>query len=375
MIKVLVGDIFNSKAQTLVNTVNCVSVMGKGLALAFKNKYHDMFTDYELKCKQKVVKLGKPYLYKSLFPPYILLFPTKDHWRSVSNIHAIEEGLQYLKKNYEDWDIKSIAVPPLGCGLGELDWSIVGPTLYRNLKDLNIEVELYAPFGTPHKELTPEYLGEQSKSQKEEKYRANGSKIDPGLIAVVEVIRRIEESPYHWTIGRVMFQKLTYFATELGLQTGLTYRRASFGPFAEELKSKIARLSNNGIITESQLGRAFVIKVGKTFTDAKKIFEKELSDGEQVIERLVDLFSRINSNEAEIAATVHFARKTMKLNKGEIPSEYEVLQEVLEWKKRHRPPYKPDDVARTIRQLAILGWLEVKPSNEISQQLEVELEV
>jgi uncharacterized protein YwgA/O-acetyl-ADP-ribose deacetylase (regulator of RNase III) len=374
MIKVLVGDIFNSKAQTLVNTVNCVGIMGKGLALAFKNKYSDMFIDYEQKCKQRMVKLGKPYLYKSLFPPHILLFPTKDHWRSVSNIHAIEEGLQYLKKNYKDWGITSIAVPPLGCGLGELDWNIVGPTLYRHLKELDIEVELYAPFGTPHKELTPEFLGEQSKSQQDEKYKTNGSKIDPGLISVVEVIRRIEKSPYHWPIGRVMFQKLTYFATELGLQTGLTYRRASFGPFADELKSKIARLSNNGIITERQSGRSFIVNIGKTFTDAKQVFEKELSKDEQAIERLVDLFSRINSNEAEIAATVHFARKTMKLNLGEIPSEYEVLQEVLEWKKRHRPPYKPDDVARAIRQLAILGWLEVKPSNEISKQLEVELE-
>lgn len=373
MIKVLIGDIFTSQAQTLVNTVNCVGIMGKGLALEFKNRFDEMFKDYEQKCKQSLVKLGRPYLYKSLFPPNILLFPTKDHWRSVSNLQAIEEGLQYLKIHYKEWGITSLAVPPLGCGLGELDWRIVGPTLYRHLRELDIPVELYAPFGTPHSELTPEFLGEQSKAQQDEKLKNNGSKIDPGLIAVVEVINRIEQSPYHWPIGRTMFQKLTYFATELGLQTGLSYRRGSFGPFADELKGKLTRLQNNGIIFEKHAGKAFIVNVGKTFTDAKKVFEKELNESDKEIERLVDLFSRINSIEAEIAATVHFARKTMQVKQGEIPTEYQVLQEVMEWKKKHKPPYKPDDIARAIRQLAILGWLEVKPSNEITKQLEVEL--
>jgi O-acetyl-ADP-ribose deacetylase (regulator of RNase III) len=163
MVQILFGDIFNSKAQTLVNPVNCAGIMGKGLALAFKNKYSDMFMDYEQKCKHGFVRLGKPYFYKSLFPPYILLFPTKDHWRSVSNIHAIEDGLQYLKKNYNDWGITSIAVPSLGCGLGELDWRIVCPILYKHLKDLDIKVELYAPFGTLHRELIQKFLDEQSK--------------------------------------------------------------------------------------------------------------------------------------------------------------------------------------------------------------------
>ncbi len=107
--KVLIGNIFDSKAQTLVNTVNCVGIMGRGLALEFKNRFPEMFLDYEQKCKPQL----------------------------------------------------------------------------------------------------------------EEKYRKNGSQIEPGLIAIVEMIRRIEASPYHWPIGRTMFQKLTYFATQLWLQTGL----------------------------------------------------------------------------------------------------------------------------------------------------------
>ncbi len=93
MIKALTGNILESKAQTLVNTVNCVGVMGKGIALEFKNRFPEMFKDYEQRCRRKEVMLGKPYLYKSLFPPWVLNFPTKGHWRSVSNLQDIVRGL------------------------------------------------------------------------------------------------------------------------------------------------------------------------------------------------------------------------------------------------------------------------------------------
>ncbi|MEW6459483.1 MAG: macro domain-containing protein [Bacillota bacterium] len=148
MVKVLVGDLFQSKAQTLVNTVNCVGVMGKGVALEFKKRFPDMYQDYLARCARKEVKLGRPYLYKSLFPPWILNFPTKDHWRSVSRLEDIVRGLEYLLTRYEEWGITSLAMPPLGCGHGQLEWRVVGPTLYRYLSRLGIPVELYAPHGT-----------------------------------------------------------------------------------------------------------------------------------------------------------------------------------------------------------------------------------
>ena len=131
MIKVLTGNILESSAQTLVNTVNCVGVMGKGIALEFKNRFPEMFKDYEQKCKRGEVLLGRPYLYKSLLPPWILNFPTKGHWRFLSNLQDIIRGLRFLIKYYREWGITSIAVPPLGCGHGQLEWRIVGPTLYR----------------------------------------------------------------------------------------------------------------------------------------------------------------------------------------------------------------------------------------------------
>ncbi|MGQ9779784.1 MAG: macro domain-containing protein, partial [Bacillota bacterium] len=146
MVRILVGDLFASKAQTLVNTVNCVGVMGKGVALEFKKRFPKMYEDYVRRCKAGLVKLGKPYLYRNLTGPWILNFPTKDHWRSVSRLSDIVQGLEYLVKHYKEWGITSLAVPPLGCGQGQLEWRVVGPTLYRYLNAMDIPVELYAPY-------------------------------------------------------------------------------------------------------------------------------------------------------------------------------------------------------------------------------------
>src|SRR5438128_6549456 len=98
--RILVGDILQSKAQTLVNTVNTVGVMGKGIALEFKNRFPDMYEDYHRRCAAKEVRLGKPYLYRRLMPPWILNFPTKDNWRSVTKLSNIIDGMTYLQQHY-----------------------------------------------------------------------------------------------------------------------------------------------------------------------------------------------------------------------------------------------------------------------------------
>ena len=152
MIKVVQGDIFESDAQTLVNTVNCVGVMGKGIALEFKRRFPEMYEDYVRRCDAHEVELGRPYLWQSLTPPFVLNFPTKNHWRSPSRLEDILRGLEYLREHYEEWGITSLAVPPLGSGHGQLEWRVVGAALYRELKKLRIPVELYAPFGTPHED-------------------------------------------------------------------------------------------------------------------------------------------------------------------------------------------------------------------------------
>lgn len=362
MVKVIMGDMFESKAQTLVNTVNCVGIMGKGIALEFKKRFPDMFDDYVRRCEAKQVRLGKPYVFRRLFPPWILNFPTKGHWRSVSRLQDIMEGLRYLQQHYEKWGITSLAVPPLGCGHGQLEWRVVGTTLYRHLKTLAIPVELYAPFGTPHEELQPTFL---DKAQEPATSRPASYKIGPAWVAVVEILKKIEEEPFHWPIGRTTFQKIAYFATESGIPTGLKYQRGSYGPHAPALKERITALVNNGMVREEQLGRMFAIHVGQTYDDAKKAYADQLREWDAIIDKITDLFMRMNTKQAELAATVHFAAREWKGQPEGQPTEKDVLDSVMKWKQKRRPPLEEKEVALTVRNLNMLSWIRARASDEL----------
>ncbi|MCS6954585.1 MAG: macro domain-containing protein [Bryobacterales bacterium] len=365
MVTVKIGDLFESKAQTWVNTVNCVGVMGKGVALEFKKRFPDMFDDYVERCRSGQVKLGRPYLYKRVVPPWILNFPTKEDWRAVSRLDAIEEGLRYLEAHYRQWGIESLAVPPLGCGQGQLEWRVVGPTLYRYLKRLDIPVELYAPFETPHEELKPEFLDQpQVASARAGKTNAP-YRIEPGWIAIVEILQRLEREPYHPPVGRTSFQKIAYFAAESGIPIGLRFGQGSYGPHAPDLKRKIAALVNNRLIYEQKLGRMLAVRVGPTYPDARKAYEKEIEKWEPVIERIADLFMRMDTRRAEVAASVHFAAGLLKKSLRDRTDESAVLEAVMKWKSRRRPAFDRTKVAITIRNLNLLRWIDVEPSNDL----------
>jgi O-acetyl-ADP-ribose deacetylase (regulator of RNase III)/uncharacterized protein YwgA len=365
MVQVLIGDLFESKAQTLVNTVNCVGVMGKGIALGFKQRFPQMYGDYAARCQRHEVKLGRPYLYKTLFVPWILNFPTKDHWRSVATLESIILGLEYLLQHYKEWGITSIAVPPLGCGEGQLEWRIVGPTLYRHLKRLGIPVELFAPYGTPRQELQPEFLDTSSTSEKAQSTMPQPQWVQPGWVALVEILRRLEEQPYHWPVGRTTFQKIAFVATEQGVPTNLQYQRSSYGPFAPEMKSLVTRLVNNGLIREERLGQMFAVKTGTTFADARKAYAKELAQWDAIIEKVVDLFVRMNTHQAELVSTVLFAARSQSPANSESLTERDVMSQVMQWKQKRRPPLNEQEVAWTVRNLAALGWLKVKASHDL----------
>jgi len=359
-VKILVGNLFESKAQTLVNTVNCVGVMGKGIALEFKQRFPDMYQDYVVRCKRGEVRLGKPYLYKMLFPPWILNFPTKDHWRSVANLDSIIQGLDYLLQHYREWGIESLAVPPLGAGQGQLEWRIIGPTLYHYLSRMDILVELYAPYNTPHEELQDEFLNRVMNND-----MPAPAWIKPAWIALVEILKRIDEQAYHWPIGRTIFQKIVYVATEEGLPTGLIHKKNSYGPFSPELKGVEARLVNNGLIQVTRNGSMFQFSVGRTYEDARKAYAENLKQWEKLIEKVADLFLRLNTDQAEIVATVLFSARLLERNSKDKPTEQEVLNTVMEWKQNRRPPLNQETVAYTIRNLAVLNWLNVKASKEL----------
>lgn len=147
MVTFVKGDLFSCPLQVLTNTVNCVGVMGKGVALTFKNKYPEMFADYKAKCDQKEVRPGIPYLWEN-DQVQILNFPTKRHWKEDSRIDDIEAGLKYLSENYETMGIQSIGMPALGCGNGGLDWSDVAPLIDKYLGPIpGLDVYVFEPQG------------------------------------------------------------------------------------------------------------------------------------------------------------------------------------------------------------------------------------
>ena len=359
--KVLVGDILQSKAQTLINTVNCVGIMGKGIAQEFKKRFPQMFEDYAQRCARKEVMPGVPYLYKTLLPPQIINFPTKDHWKSVSRITDIERGMQLLLSRYKEWGVTSLAIPPLGCGNGQLEWQAVGPLIYRYASQMDAPVELYAPYGTPPRELTIEFLSQTSRAAYRKDGRTVQSAINPAWVALVEILRRIETQPYHWPTGRTIFQKLAYVATRQGLPTGFVYKKGSFGPFSRELKNAETKLVNNNLIQEERYGKMFLVKSGPNFDRVRKDFQISLEKWMPIIEKTADLFMRVNTDQAEVIATVMFAADDLKMETRSVPKETEVLDAVLRWKQKRRPRLDETSVASTIRNLGMLRWLDVKP--------------
>lgn len=172
------GDMFFSRMQTLTISVNTLGVMGKGLASRAKYQFPDVYVKYQDLCKNKTLKMGKPYLYRretSLdyiladeserlpnlnLQTWFLLFPTKTDWRKIADLNGIKKGLEWLADNYKKEGIKSLAIPALGCGLGWLPWGIVGPILCSYLKNLDVPVQLYLPLERkiPDEQLSKEFL-------------------------------------------------------------------------------------------------------------------------------------------------------------------------------------------------------------------------
>jgi O-acetyl-ADP-ribose deacetylase (regulator of RNase III) len=148
------GDIFESKAQVIVNTVNCQGIMGKGLALAFKQKYPAMFQAYQQDCKTGKLRIGKPTLYQGS-TPWVLNFPTKDSWRANSKLEYLQKGLEFFVAHYKNAGIKSIAFPKLGAQNGKLSWDEVGPLMAEYLSRLDIDVYIYIAEGDKEYQYDP----------------------------------------------------------------------------------------------------------------------------------------------------------------------------------------------------------------------------
>jgi uncharacterized protein YwgA len=338
--------------------------MGKGIALVFKRRYPDMFKDYVRRCDRGDVQLGRPYVYGAE-DHLILNFPTKKHWRAVSRLEDIVAGLEYLEAHYHDWGITSLAVPPLGCGNGQLEWEVVGPTLHRHLSRLGIPVELYAPHGESLTMQQPLFsTSDETATPDRQRF------VEAEWVAVVAILDRLERQQHHWPVGRVMFQKLVYFATQAGIPTGLQYEAASYGPYASDLKRMIARLQNNGLAVEQQHGNMFEVRAGRTYRDAVEQFRNRMEQWRQPVERTVDLMSRMNSQTAEIAASVHFAADSLRQRHGRRPTAVEVVDAVEEWKIRREPPLTRESIVQALIVLALRGWLDVQLDQDFEPLVE-----
>jgi len=336
-----------------------------------------MFKDYVKRCEQHKMKIGQPYIYKGLFGQQIVNFPTKEHWKSLSKVDDIKSGLDFLLANYKKWNITSIAIPPLGCGNGQLDWKVIGPLIYEYARQMDIPVEIYAPYGTKPAELKESFL-ENTSNIKEYEYqdsRNGNSAFNPAWIGLVEILRRIEEQPYHIPIGRTIFQKIAYVATQQGLPTGFTHQRSSYGPFSKELKPAESKLINNNLLQEERLDKLFEIKVGPGFETARKRYKSLLEKYIPIIEKTADLFMRVDTIQAETLATVLFTATELKKNTKKAVSEMDVLKAVMDWKQRRRPPLDKTVIASTIRNLGMLNWLDAKPDEQLPVSEENEIYV
>jgi O-acetyl-ADP-ribose deacetylase (regulator of RNase III) len=261
MITFTTGNLLDSEAEALVNTVNTVGVMGKGIALMFKEAFPDNFSRYEAACKRKEIAVGRMFVTerKNLIgPKWIINFPTKKHWRYPSKIDWIVTGLDDLRRAILENDIHSIALPPLGSGNGGLDWHDVRPRIEAALGSLeNVNVVVYEP--------TRQY---QNVSK-----RAGAEKLTPARALVVELVRQ------YWVLGMectlLEIQKLAYLLEREILDKGLTnplnlqFSANRYGPYADRLKHLLNALDGSYLHCEKRIADASPFDT-IWFDDAKK---------------------------------------------------------------------------------------------------------
>ncbi|MFE0758675.1 macro domain-containing protein [Inquilinus sp. NPDC058860] len=224
MIRYTAGDILAADTEALVNTVNCVGIMGRGIALQFKNAFPKNFEAYKAACDREEVQPGRMFVFEThglTNPKYIINFPTKRHWRGKSRIEDIETGLQALVQEIRTRHIRSIAIPPLGSGLGGLDWSDVRPKIDAALRDQNdLDVAIYEPKGAP------EIIARSS----------DVPAMTPGRAALVVLMHRYLGGLMDPFVTLLEVHKLLYFMQEAGQPLRLKYAKALYGPYAENLR-------------------------------------------------------------------------------------------------------------------------------------------
>ena len=299
MIELAQGDILRSEADAIVNTVNCVGVMGRGIALQFKKAFPDNFKAYKSVCDHKQLQPGRMFVYdlgRLHNPRYVINFPTKRHWRGKSKIEDIKEGLATLVREIQDRKIQSIAIPPLGCGLGGLDWAQVRTmieSVFANLPETH--VYLYEPKGAP----APELMVNRTK-------RPN---MTAGRAALLGLMRRYLDGLMDVAVSLLELHKLMYFMQEAGEPLKLDYVEGRYGPYATNLGHVLSHIEGH-FTTGYGDGEDDPFKQIEYKPDAINEAEKYLqghSSTQKHFDRVVSLIDGFETPYGmELLATVHW---------------------------------------------------------------------
>lgn len=350
MIELTQGDILKAHTEALVNTVNCVGVMGRGIALQFRKAFPENFKAYERLCDRKQLHPGQVFVYdlgRLESPRYVINFPTKRHWKGKSKLEDIRAGLEALVREIQVRGIRSVAIPPLGCGLGGLDWNVVRPMIEEAFYALpEVHVEVYEPKGAPE----PEAMVNHTETPR----------MTPGRAALLGLMRRYLGGLMDTSVSLLEVHKLMYFLQETGEPLRLDYTKAVYGPYARNLRHVLSRIEGHFVTgygdAEDKPERTIELK-----PDASRLAEDYLKKHEATRERLDRVGNLIEGFETpygmELLSTVHWVT-----TREEAQTQDEVLLRTYAWNERKRM-FKPDHVRIAWQVLKDKGWLATEPPN------------
>ncbi len=302
MIEFKTGNILAENAEALVNTVNCVGVMGRGMALQFKKAFPENFKSYAAACKQGEVQPGRMFVFDTgelTYPRYIINFPTKRHWRGKSRLEDIDAGLAALAEEIRARNITSIAVPPLGSGLGGLDWADVRPRIVAALRKFgDLKVVVFEPGRVP-----ADTRVNQSR---------NVPQMTAGRAALVGLMSRYLQGLLDPFVTLLEVHKLLYFMQAAGEPLRLRYKKGPYGPYAENLRHVlnaveghwIAGYADGGDAPDKQLQLVpGALKEAKSFLENQSETQAHFAKVSELVEGFESPFG------LELLATVHWVIK------------------------------------------------------------------
>ena len=344
MIEYASGDILRSDAEALVNTVNCVGVMGRGIALQFKKMFPDNFKPYAAACKRQEVQPGRMFVFDTgqLTPPrYIINFPTKRHWRGKSRMEDIESGLVALVATIHAHGIRSIAVPPLGSGLGGLDWAQVRTRIETALGELeDVRVTVFEPG--------------RALAASAVEHQREVPKMTPGRAALVELLNRYLRGLLDPFVTLLEAHKLMYFMQEAGQPLRLRFKPAPYGPYAENMRHVLREIEGHLIAGYADGGDA-PDKQLQLVPGAVEEAENFLSADAQSRARFERVAALVEGFETpfglELLATVHWV-----MTRQNAASLNEVVNQTYAWNERKRQ-FTPRQIGIAMDCLNAKGWV------------------